>query len=123
MLNLTSPEPQPVIYEEIDGNAVYKAAKQIQGSGGPTLFDGDGWRHILCSKSYGNASSELCTAIADLAKRLCRDDIHPDTLHEFVANRLIPLDKGVDKEGKPGVRPIGVGEILRRIVGKVVVAN
>ena len=123
LLPLTSPESEPVIFEEIDGNSVYKAAKQIQGSGGPTLIDADGWRHILCSKSFGNASSELCTAIADLAKKLCRDDINPDTLHEFVSNRLIPLDKGTDKEGNPGVRPIGVGEILRRIIGKVVVGN
>ena len=79
LLTATSPEPQAVIYEEIDGSAVYKAAKQIQGSGGPTLFDADGWRHILCSKLYGNASSELISAIADLAKKLCREDIHPDT--------------------------------------------
>ena len=114
-------EPQPVIYEEIDGIAVYNAAKRMQGSGGPTHIDADGWKHILCSKSYGNASTELCNAIADLAKKLCRDNIHPDMLNELVANRLIPLDKGEDKEGNPGVRPIGIGEILRRIIGKVVV--
>ena len=114
-------EPQPVIFEEIDGVAVYNAAKRMQGPGGPTLVDADGWKHILCSKSYGNASTELCNAIAELAKKLCRDNKHPDTLHELVANRLIPLDKGDDKKGNPGVRPIGIGEILRRIIGKVVV--
>ena len=32
----------------------------------------------------------------------------------FVACRLIPLNKN------PGVRPIGVGEVLRRIIGKSV---
>ena len=116
-------EPEPVIYEGINGMSVFKAAKQIQGSGGPTLIDADGWRHILCSKSYGKASSELCETIADFAKKLCREAIHPDILQEFIANRLIPLDKGMDKEGNPGVRPIGIGEILRRIIGKVVVSN
>ena len=58
-----------------------------------------------------------------MAKKLCRDNVHPDSLHEFIACRLIPLDKGEDKWGNPGVRPIGVGEILRRIIGKVVVGN
>ena len=119
----TSQEPEPVIFEEIDGTAVQRPAKHLQGSGGPTLIDSDGWKHILCSKSYGNASTELCDTIADLAKKLCRESIHPDSLHEFIANRLIPLDKGADKEGNPGVRPIGIGEILRRIIGKVVVSN
>ena len=119
----TETVPQPVIYEEIDGEAVYKAAKNIQGSGGPTLIDADGWSHILCSKSYGKSSVELCDAIANLAKKLCKDEVHPDCLKEFVACRLIPLDKGQDKDGNPGVRPIGIGEILRRIVGKVVVST
>ena len=34
-------------------------------------------------------------------------------LESYVASRLIPLDKN------PGIRPIGVGEVLRRIVGKI----
>ena len=97
--------------------------KRYKAQGGPTLIDADGWKHILCSKSYGNASTDLCNTIADLAKKLCREDVNPDILSEFVANRLIPLDKGEDKNGNPGVRPIGIGEILRRIVGKVVVNN
>ena len=116
-------EPEQVIFEEINGASVYKAAKQLQGSGGPTQIDADGWKHILCSRSYGNASAELCDDIADLAKKLCTVDIHPEVLVEFVSNRLIPLDKGADEKGNPGVRPIGIGEILRRIVGKVVVTN
>ena len=59
----------------------------------------------------------------DLQGGLCREKVHPDSLHEFIACRLIPLDKGNDSEGNPGVRPIGIGEILRRIVGKVVVSS
>ena len=55
--------------------------------------------------------------------KLCYEEIHPDSLHEFVACRLIPSDKGEDKWGNIGVRPIGIGEILRRLVGKVVVEN
>ena len=35
-------------------------------------------------------------------------------MEAFVACTLVPLDKN------PGVRPIGIGEVLRRIVGKVV---
>ena len=116
-------EPLPVVFEEIDAGKVYAAALRLEGSGGPTLLDAEGWKHMLCSKTYGKVSTNLCQAIADLAKKLCREAVHPDTLHEFVACRLIPLDKGADKWGNPGVRPIGIGEILRRLVGKVVVGN
>ena len=38
-------------------------------------MDANGWRHILASKSFGKAGKELCTAIADFAKILCRRDI------------------------------------------------
>ena len=54
---------------------------------------------------------------ADLAKRMCRDDVDSSLLKEFTAGRLIPLKKGDDGTG---IRPIGVGEILRRIVAKAV---
>ena len=35
-------------------------------------------------------------------------------MESFIACRLIPVDK------RPGIRPIGVGEVLRRIAGKAV---
>ena len=38
------------------------------------------------------------------------------------ACRLIPLDKGATQEGTPGVRPIGVGEVLRRLIGKLLLS-
>ena len=47
---------------------------------------------------------KLCT-VKDLA----------NTLEAFLSSCLIPLDKN------PGLRSIGVGEVLRRIVGKVFV--
>ena len=41
-------------------------------------------------------------------------DGHPTSnLEGFLACRLLPLDKD------PGLRPIGVGEVLRRVMGKV----
>ena len=123
LLPETAVDPHPVVFEEIDAEKVQKAAMKLHGSGGPTLLDADGWRHILCSKSYGKASINLCQVIADFAKKLCRERIPSESLTEYVASCLIPLDKGADRWGNPGVRPIGVGEILKRLVGKVVVEN
>ena len=123
LLPETGHTPHPVIFEEITAGKVHTAAMNLNGSGGPTQVDADGWKHMLCSKAYGKASMNLCQAVADLAKKLCVEEIHPDSLVEYVACRLIPLDKGEDKYGNPGVRPIGIGEILRRLVGKVVMGT
>ena len=45
---------------------------------------------------------------------MCTENIEPEHLQVFNASRLIPLDKN------PGVRPIGIGETIRRIIGKSV---
>ena len=56
-----------------------------------------------------------CDAIATMTKSLCTKYVDPESIEPLVASRLIPLEKG---EGV--VRPIGVGEVMRRIIGKCV---
>ena len=53
-------------------------------------------------------------ALAAVARRMCTTLIDPSTLLAYTACRLIPLNKC------PGVRPIGIGEVVRRIIGKAV---
>ena len=51
---------------------------------------------------------------ADFGKNIATKYIDPDLLEPFVACRVIPLNKNT------GIRPIGNGEIIRRIVGKTI---
>ena len=67
------------------------------------------------SKQFKKKPSALCSALSDLAKKLNVKIIEPDYLRAFIAGRLIPLDK------KPGVRPIAIGEVSRRIISKATV--
>ena len=65
------------------------------------------------SGNFCSSGEDLRKATADMTKRLCRDNTVKH-LEAFLACRLIPLDK------QPGVRPIEIGEILRRVIGKIV---
>ena len=126
------PEPQPAklgsllfgpiedaipesVYSEISGDMVRQAALRTKGSGGPSMVDANGFRRMLACKSFKQSSTRLCEAVATMTKTLCTQYINPTTIEPLMASRLIPLDKGGG-----AVRPIGVGEVLRRIVGKCV---
>ncbi|KAG0720779.1 hypothetical protein GWK47_047762 [Chionoecetes opilio] len=77
-------------------------------------MDARGWCRLLSSTHWGSAAGDLCSVIATLARKLAATNCrHVDAL---TACRLIPLDK------KPGCRPIGIGEVLRRIIGKCIMA-
>ena len=65
----------------------------------------------MITKKFGTSSTDLCKAIAEDIKKLS------PPLEQFLACRLIPLDKN------PGLHPIVIGEILRRIAGKVIVSH
>jgi len=115
MLQYTTEIPDEVIYEPIDADLIIKATRRISGAGGPTQVDADSWRHMICSKFFRVESENLAHAIADLTKILCTEEVNPECVKELYAGRLIPLDKG-----NGGVRPIGIGEVLRRIISKSV---
>ena len=108
-------QPQGVIFESITAEAIIGCAKDLSGSGGSTNVDADVWRHMLCSKFNEKQSKKLAQAIADLTKILCTEEIDPEHLQELLSGRLIPL-----KKPDNGVRPIGIGEVLRRIIAKTV---
>ena len=102
------------LYDTIDEQSVLTMALRTRGSAGPSGMDSDLYRRVLCSKSFGSVSKSLREEIASFTKNLLTKSYHPSLLEPYVASRLIPLDKN------PGIRPIGVGEVLRRIVGKVI---
>jgi len=104
----------PIRFEEIDAEMIRQSSLKTKGGAGPSGMDGDGWRRILSSNSFGVESSDLCTALAKLTRLLCTDVQQNDSLEPLLASRLIPLNKN------PGLRPIGIGETLRRIIGKSV---
>ena len=75
---------------------------------------------MLTSNVFSSCTSDLRKTIADFMKHIYINKIESQnnitSLKTFIASRLVPLDKN------PNLRPIGIGEVLRRIAGKVVMS-
>ena len=96
----------------MDESVTMKTLMLTKGGCEPSGLDANGWRRIL---AFGTATFDLRKTFAQLIKKLSVEELESASfLESFVAFRLIPLDK------KPGLRPIGVGKILRMIAGKAV---
>lgn len=108
------PEVHPVLFESLTGASIRSAALRTSGSAGPSGLDAAGWRRLCCS--FHKDSADLCASIAAFARRICTSFVDPIGLQAFVSCRLVPLNKN------PGVRPIGVCEVVRRLVGKAVMS-
>ena len=109
---IESDPPHPVIFQGITADSIREAALKVEGGAGPSGLDARDWRRL--STSFGMVSDELCRSLADFAKRLCSESVPFSSIAAYTASRLIPLDKS------PGVRPIGVGEVVRRVIGRAV---
>ena len=106
-------EPHPIFFDMIDGHLIRSTALRTEGSAGPSRLDAAAWKR-MCT-SFKSTSTDLCEASAVTARHLCTCFVEPHSLSAFVACRLVALDKC------PGVRPIGIGETLRRIIGRAIV--
>ena len=93
---------------------VKDALKKTRGAADPSGMDADGWCRIPISGNFGNVGEDHWKSMAEIAERLCQER-SANYLAIFLACRLIPLDK------QPGVKPIGIGEVLRRVIGKIVI--
>ena len=81
---------------------------------GPSGRDAELYRRILCSKNFKTEGKILREEIAVFTRNLFKIAYHPSLLEGYTSCRLIPRDKN------RGIRPIGVGEVLRRTVGKTI---
>ena len=102
----------PVIFESLSSDLIRSSALRVGGSPGPSGLDAVAWKR-LCT-SFHSSSNDLCAALSSLAQRLCARYVDPEGLYPLVASRLIALDK------QSGVRPIGVGETIRWLLGKAI---
>ena len=101
-------------FNDIDEHLIQKAALLTKGSAGPSGLDADVCCRILCSRNFSYDGLLLREEIAMFVRNMLSKSYDPIVLQPLISCRLIPLNKN------PGVRPIGVDEVLRRIMGKAV---
>ena len=96
----------------LTGDVIKRAAIQTHGAAGSSGVDAYAWRR-MCT-SFGDASASLCDSLSSVVRCPYTVTIDSAILMPFIACRLILLDK------RPGVRPIGIGNIPRRIIAKAI---
>ena len=118
------PFVDPLMFESITESTIANSALRTKGSSGPSGLDTDGWKRILVSKNFWTAGHKLRADLAKFARKIStvetevavEDGRSYTNLEAYTACRLIPLDKNT------GVRPIGVGVVLRRSIGKAILS-
>ena len=103
-----------VFYSELNGELVKKCALRTKGSAGVSQQEDVLWHKMVTG--YKDSSSSLCNAVAVLTRRLATECVDPAGLEALLANRGIAIKKCL------GLRPVGVGEMVRRIIGKAVMS-
>ena len=114
LLSGTLPVVDPVRFSAVNGDFIRKTAMNLKGAAGPSGMDSHSWRRVCTA--FKGASTEICEALAAFARALCTKPISGEALLPFTSCRLIALNKN------PGVRPIGVCEVMRRLVVKAAIS-
>ena len=77
----TPPSIPAVIFDNIDADAIYKAALKTRGSNGPSGIDADNMRKMLCGKRFKQTAVNLCEAR--------RHEWHEDSAQSISTPRLL----------------------------------
>ena len=106
------PSVPPAVPMVISTDVVETIASKLSGSGGPSGTDAVALQNWLLR--HKQASQALRTEMAALATWLASSNPPWAAIRALMASRLMMLDK------QPGTRPVGIGEIWRRLLAKCV---
>ena len=117
MIEGDPPFIDPVLYDNIDESTILKEQSKRK----DVLVFLVSMQMECCTlvaRNFGDDGKDLRDALASFARKLCIENMATKavSLSPYTASCLIPLDKS------PGIRPIGVGEVIRRIVGKAILS-
>lgn len=93
-----------------DEELVRQTALKTREVSGTSVLKADNWRRILISQNFGNSNLNLHETITKCNKMLCTEKWDLQGVSALMASHLIPLDK------KPGLRPAGIGEVLKETI-------
>ena len=105
--------PAAMMDVNVTSGHIERVARALHGGAGPGGTNSSHWQCFLLR--YGTQSAKLRGAVAELVMVMANGVVDWSMIQALLSCRLIALDKN------PGVRPIGVGEVLRRLMGKVMV--
>ena len=95
-------------FDQINAQKIRKAAMTTNSTLGTSGLDAYEWRPMLTH--FGQHSVEISKTLAKIAQKISTEILSHELLEPYNVCPLIPLDKD------PGVRPIGIGEVIRRII-------
>ena len=104
------PEPVPLV---ITGDVVEEVASHLSGGAGPGGTDAIDLKNWLLR--FGAESEQLRDSLASIAEWMANDSPSWAAYRALMACQLVALDKS------PGVRPVGIGEVYRRLMAKCVI--
>ena len=72
-------------FDKIDENLIQKAAKETRGAVGPSHFDSEQFRRILCNKHFKAEGKYLREKIAVFAKDISTNITDPECSESYIA--------------------------------------
>ena len=97
-----------------DQSTIRKAIEKLQGTGGVSHFDAKQLRRVMNVQVFSGEAKRLIYIISEICSNISGVHANEESTRPLRAVRIVAIPK---KSG--GVRPIGIGESLRRVITKV----
>ena len=112
---LPQPNPQDTKLTHFKANDIQKAIMTTQGSGGPSHLDAKSLRRVVTNKVFVKQSQKITNTLAAITNKMSAQPMMAEDIEPLLAVRMIEIEK-TEKE----FRPVGIGEIIKRVIAKVI---